>query len=55
MGAEDFAEFGRTKEKVPLCLFWLGTQDPATVADGLKMISAPLRPRHRAPSGKCRS
>ncbi len=33
MGAEDFAEFGRTREKVPLCLFWLGTQDPATVAD----------------------
>lgn len=32
MGAEDFAEFGRTKEKVPLCLFWLGTQDPAAVA-----------------------
>lgn len=32
MGAEDFAEFGRTKEKVPLCLFWLGTQDPAKVA-----------------------
>lgn len=31
MGAEDFAEFGRTKEKVPLCLFWLGTQDPAKV------------------------
>ena len=26
MGAEDFAEYGLTKEKVPLCFFWLGTQ-----------------------------
>ena len=32
MGSEDFAEFGRTKEKVPLCFFWLGTQPPETVA-----------------------
>ena len=32
MGAEDFAEFGRTREKVPLCLFWLGTQAPETIA-----------------------
>ena len=28
---------------------------PVTVADGLKTISAPLSPRQRAPSGKCRS
>lgn len=33
MGAEDFAEFGRTEEKVPICLFRLGTQPPARVAD----------------------
>ena len=33
MGAEDFSEFGMTKEKVPLCMFWLGTQAPATVAE----------------------
>jgi hippurate hydrolase len=33
MGAEDFAEFGMTKEKIPLCMFWLGTQPPAVVAD----------------------
>ena len=33
MGAEDFSEFGMTKEKVPLCMFWLGTQPPATVAE----------------------
>ena len=33
MGAEDFSEFGMTKEKVPLCMFWLGTQPPALVAE----------------------
>ena len=33
MGAEDFSEFGLTPEKVPLCMFWLGTQAPETVAD----------------------
>ena len=33
MGAEDFSEYGMTKEKVPLCMFWLGTQPPAIVAD----------------------
>jgi hippurate hydrolase len=33
MGAEDFAEYGLTKEKVPLCMFWLGTQAPEVVAD----------------------
>lgn len=33
MGAEDFAEFGITREKVPLCMFRLGTQPPAVVAD----------------------
>jgi len=25
MAAEDFAMYGRTKENVPICLFWLGT------------------------------
>lgn len=33
MGAEDFAEYGLTNEKVPLCMFWLGTQSPQTIAD----------------------
>lgn len=32
MGAEDFSEFGTTREKVPLCMFWLGTQSPETIA-----------------------
>lgn len=33
MGAEDFAEYGLTKEKVPLCMFWLGTQAPEAVEE----------------------
>ena len=33
MGAEDFAEYGLTKQKVPLCMFWLGTQPPEKVAE----------------------
>lgn len=33
MGGEDFAEFGITKEKIPLCMFRLGTQPPETVAE----------------------
>ena len=24
MGGEDFSEYGRTKDKIPICLFWLG-------------------------------
>lgn len=33
MGAEDFSEYGMTRDKVPLCMFWLGTQPPAVVAE----------------------
>ena len=33
MGAEDFSEFGRTSEKVPICLFWLGAVAPEKVAE----------------------
>ncbi|MFM1768529.1 MAG: hypothetical protein RJA22_1058 [Verrucomicrobiota bacterium] len=33
MGGEDFAEYGRTKEKVPILLFWLGSVDPARVEE----------------------
>lgn len=31
MGAEDFAEYGLTRERVPICMFWLGTQEQATL------------------------
>src|SRR2546430_11147320 len=36
-------------------LFRSYSERPATVADGFSTISAPLSPRMRAPSGKCRS
>lgn len=31
-GAEDFSEFGRTVDKVPLFMWWVGAADPAKVA-----------------------
>jgi amidohydrolase len=33
MVGEDFAFLGRTPEKVPVCLFWLGTVDPKKLAE----------------------
>jgi hippurate hydrolase len=33
MGAEDFGLYGRTKEKVPICIYWLGSVDPKRVAE----------------------
>jgi len=33
MGAEDFSEFGRTVEHVPICMFRLGAADPAKLAE----------------------
>lgn len=29
MGAEDFGLFGRTEDKIPICMFWLGTVEAA--------------------------
>lgn len=37
MGGEDFGRFGRTEEKVPGVIYWLGTVEPAKHA---KMIAA---------------
>ena len=31
MGGEDFSEFGRTEEHVPILQYWLGTIDPAMI------------------------
>jgi hippurate hydrolase len=33
MIGEDFSQFGRTTDKVPICLFRLGAVDPARVAE----------------------
>lgn len=31
MGGEDFSEYGRTEDKIPICIFWLGAVSPDTV------------------------
>jgi amidohydrolase len=36
MGGEDFAQYGRTVEKVPVCLFRIGAVDPATHAEATR-------------------
>ena len=36
MGGEDFSEFGRTADKIPICMFWLGSVDPARVAEAAR-------------------
>ena len=33
MGGEDFSEYGRTQEKIPICLFWLGAIKPELIAE----------------------
>ncbi len=45
MGGEDFSQFGRTVDKVPLCLFRLGAVDPAKVAESQR-TGAPLPSLH---------
>jgi amidohydrolase len=36
MGSEDFGQYGRTTEHIPICLFWLGAVDPAKIARSLQ-------------------
>jgi hippurate hydrolase len=36
MAGEDFSYFGRTAEKIPTCIFWLGTVDPVLFAKAEK-------------------
>ncbi|MSU46338.1 MAG: amidohydrolase [Lacunisphaera sp.] len=45
MGGEDFSRFGRTVEKIPLCLFRLGTVAPEKVAESQR-TGAPLPSLH---------
>jgi amidohydrolase len=44
MGAEDFSEFGRTADKIPICMFWLGAVKPELIASGkpLPTLHSPL-------------
>src|SRR5262245_62053296 len=45
MGGEDFSEYGRTQEKIPICIFWLGAVKPETFAAAEKG-GKPLPPLH---------
>lgn len=36
MGGEDFGEYGRTEDKIPIAIFWLGTIAPERVERSLK-------------------
>jgi amidohydrolase len=45
MGGEDFSQFGRTVEKVPICLFRVGAVDPALVAES-RRTGEPLPSLH---------
>jgi hippurate hydrolase len=33
MGGEDFSEYGRTSDKIPICMIWLGSVEPERVAE----------------------
>jgi len=33
MGSEDFSQYGKTAERVPLCFFWLGAAAPEALAE----------------------
>lgn len=45
MGGEDFSQFGRTVEKVPICLFRIGTVAPEKIAESQR-TGAPLPSLH---------
>jgi len=45
MGAEDFGLFGRTEEKIPICMFWLGTVSKERFAEH-ERTGTPLPPLH---------
>ncbi len=45
MGGEDFGQFGRTVEKIPICMFRLGAVAPAVLAESQR-TGAPLPSLH---------
>ena len=45
MGGEDFSQYGRTPEKVPTCLFWVGAVAPEKIAES-KRTGVPLPSLH---------
>ena len=46
MGGEDFGLYGRTPQKVPLCLFWLGAVAPEKMEPSKKPGASPLPSLH---------
>ncbi|HZJ16747.1 MAG TPA: amidohydrolase [Chthoniobacteraceae bacterium] len=46
-GAEDFSEFGRTAEKLPICMWWVGGTDPAKFAESGR-TGVPVPSNHSA-------
>lgn len=36
MGGEDFGMYGRTEERIPICIFWLGVVDPEVMQTSLR-------------------
>ena len=45
MGGEDFSEYGRTPEKIPSCIFWVGAVKPELVAES-RRTGQPLPSLH---------
>ena len=46
MGGEDFGLYGRTPQKVPVCMFWLGAVAPQKMEASLKPGAPPLPSLH---------
>jgi len=46
-GAEDFSEFSRTSEHVPICMWWVGATDPAKIAES-ERTGVPVPSNHSA-------
>ncbi len=45
MGGEDFGRYGRVEPRIPICIFWLGTVDPAKIEES-KKTGKPLPSLH---------
>lgn len=45
MGAEDFGLYGKTPEKIPICIYWLGTVEASTYKQH-QQKGTPLPPLH---------
>lgn len=46
MGGEDFGYFGRTAERIPICIFWVGTVSSQRIQESRQEGSKPLPSLH---------